>query len=283
MPPRCRAAAARRASRSRTSSKAARKRRRARCSRPRAVTVRHPRTDAISAADSPSHSERSRTSRSRGPRSSSASCTSDSSPVVGRSRDADAASCASRSWSALRRRLDLAGSRSRAAPSRTTTRARTPGRRARPPDGARPSGRRPRRHPARRSRRRRASRNTRPRPGRARRTARRNAPGSRCCVRSHADLLPDVGDWSSTPYVSGSARIVRSGGLGEPVGERADARAELVRPADREETAEPSQHVRRPLERVGTHPQNRLPVLVRRARRASPARAEGPRRAASRA
>ena len=72
--------------------------------RPRAVTVRHPRTAAISAGDRPSHSERSRTSRSRGPRRSSASCTSDSSPVVGSGEAA--ASCASRSWSALRRRLD---------------------------------------------------------------------------------------------------------------------------------------------------------------------------------
>ena len=67
----------------RATSKTVRKRWRARCSRPRAVTVRQPRTSPIWAGDRPSHSDSSRTSRSRAPRRLSASCTSVSAAAGG--------------------------------------------------------------------------------------------------------------------------------------------------------------------------------------------------------
>jgi hypothetical protein len=84
-------------SRARRSSKTARNRRLARCSRPRAVIATQPRTVAICAGESPSHSASSSTSRSAGLRRPRGSCTSVASGVAeGGCRATVAASSASR-------------------------------------------------------------------------------------------------------------------------------------------------------------------------------------------
>ena len=121
----------------------------------------------------------------------------------------------------------------------------------------------------------------------------RRAPGPERALRRRPPWMPRSRSCSSVRPSSRassagapSERVRNRRSLGrerEPVGERADARAELVGTADREAAARAREDARGPVERADADPQQRSRRPPRSARRASRGRAVRLRRAAGRA